>query len=357
MPDPAATAVMPLPLPHPKDDGARADAARSAAPSALAALPPQARTLFAILSRAAAAGAPCPSNFALMDALDLASPDGVRKHMGQLRDAGLVRVSSSGRRRSVAILTDGRRTAWSRANGHARAGAAFSDGWGNGSDALLSRMAAQGLDLTTMATRLGRTPSSVRHRLRRLRAAGKVAPAQTDTPAAAPAAGPARIVRPGKDGQAPRPLDPGPMRRDIITNDRDRPAGETAQIASFLARGGGRKLPPAYVGEVRGAAPLEGIAPISPRARRILRVMDPARPSPARVLALAAGVDPLLMPEILHELRTAGLVRRQGPGAGRRSHAPAPGYARTDAGAAMLNALGLAPAPAPAGPPAGKAAT
>lgn len=301
-------------------------------------LPLQARALFAILSRAAAAGEPCPSNFALMDALDLASPDGIRKHLGQLRAAGLVRVESSGQRRRVEIRATGQRTDWSRANGHARAGAAFSDGWGNGSDALLLRMAAQGLDLSTMATRLGRTTSSVRHRLRRLRAAGKVA---RHTDGDAPEPTPMAKAEP----RTPEKVDPGPVRRDIVTNDPNRPASETAQIAAFLAQGGGHKLPPAYAGEVRGATPLDGIAPISPRARRVLRTLD-GRPQPARALALAARIDPLMMPEILHELRTAGLVRRQ-PSATRslRRADAAPGYARTQAGAAMLTALGLTPIP------------
>ncbi|MBB4287947.1 hypothetical protein [Roseospira goensis] len=271
-------------------------------------------------------------NFALMDALDLASPDGVRKHLGQLRAAGLIDWESDGQRRRVTILESGARTAWSRSGGHARAGAAYSDGWGNGSDTILLRLADAGLDLSTMATRLGRTPSSVRHRLRRLRAHQG-----PDEGAAAPT--PAAAVPPPRTAP-PAPCDPGPMRRDVITTDPDRPAHECAQIAAFLAAGKGRKLPPAYAGPVRGATPLTGVAPISPLARRALLALDDT-PRPLRTLAARAGLDPLLMPEALHELRTAGLASQ------RRARHPGdpaggvPVYARTPATAGAVAALGL----------------
>lgn len=309
------------------------------APDPPSRLPPQARILFDRLARAAEKGEPCPSNFALMDALDLASPDGIRKHMGQLRAAGLVRVESAGQRRRVEIVATGHRTDWSSSGGNARAGAMFSDGWGNGSDALLMRMAAQGLDLATMATRLGRTTSSVRHRLRRLRVAGRV-----ESPAAEVRVAPAPAPSPSTPPVAPP--DPGPLRREVVTNDRDRPAAETAQIAAFLARGGGRKVPPAYVGEVRGATPLAGIAPISPRARRVLRKLEEQQPRPARAVALSARLDPLLMPEVLHELKTAGLAVRHAEASGGRNRAD-DGYVRTPAGTALARALGLLEQEAP----------
>ena len=337
MPDTASSASL-----HPDTTAVppvSADHRPALPPSSLApsSMPPQARILFDRLARAADRGEPCPSNFALMDALDLASPDGIRKHMGQLRAAGLVRVESAGQRRRVEIVASGRRTDWSRSGGNARAGAMFSDGWGNGSDALLLRMAAQGLDLATMATRLGRTASSVRHRLRRLRAAGRIeSPAAEVLPESAPSPPTAPAALP----------DPGPMRRDVVTTDRDRPTAETAQIAALLARGGGRKVPPAYAGEVRGATPLAGIAPISPRARRVLRSLDENHPRPARVVALTARLDPLLMPEVLHELKTAGLAVRHAGAATRRNRADA-GYARTPAGTALARALGLPDLEAP----------
>jgi DNA-binding IscR family transcriptional regulator len=332
MPDTASSAHLDT---HP--DAVAPFTAPEHAPEPPCRLPPQARILFDRLAHAAERGEPCPSNFALMDALDLASPDGIRKHMGQLRAAGLVRVESAGQRRRVEIVATGHRTDWSSSGGNARAGAMFSDGWGNGSDALLLRMAAQGLDLTTMATRLGRTTSSVRHRLRRLRAAGRVeSPAAEVQPESAPSPPAAPTA----------PPDPGPMRREVVTNDRDRPAAETAQIEAFLARGGGRKVPPAYVGEVRGATPLAGIAPISPRARRALRKLDEQQPRPARAVALSARLDPLLMPEVLHELKTAGLAVRHAGTSGGRNRADA-GYARTPAGTALARALGLLEQEAP----------
>jgi len=302
-------------------------------------LPPQTRHLLDLLARAADAGAPCPSNFALMDALDLASPDGVRKHLAALRDAGLVRVESEGQRRRVTLLRSGTRTDWSRASGHARAGAAFSDGWGNGSDAILLRLADEGLDLATMATRLGRTPSSVRHRLRRLRAGRATQPSQsvatedTRPPPAPPR--PASVAR-----------DPGPMRRDVITNDPDRPANERSQIAAFLAAGKGRKVPPAYAGEVRGGTPLTGVAPISPMARRALLALGDT-PMPARDLAVRARLDPLLVPEVLHELRGAGLVirHRTSPASDGAQAAGPPRFARTPEALTLIETLGLKTAP------------
>ncbi|MQX38289.1 ArsR family transcriptional regulator [Roseospira navarrensis] len=307
-------------------------AAPAPAPKVSADLPMQARLLFDRLLRAAGTGAPCPSNFALMDALDLASPDGVRKHMEVLRRAGLIAVESDGQRRRVTILETGARTDWSRAGGHARAGAAYSDGWGNGSDAILVRLAEEGLDLATIATRLGRTPSSVRHRLRRLKAAGRVAEAsvgEASAPAARPPAAPVRR------------REPGPMRRDLVTNDPDRPEHERDQIAAFLAAGKGRKVPPAYAGEVRGGTPLTGQAPISPLARRVLLALDDT-PRPAAELAFRAGLDPLLMPETLHELGRADLATRHA-GRGPRAPggaAPARFTQGPEAGAAIL-AMGL----------------
>jgi len=273
--------------------------------AATAALSVQSRQLLDLLMRAAGTGAPCPSNFALMDALNLASPDGIRKHLATLRSGGFIAMESSGQRRRVTILTTGARTGWSRSGGHARAGAAYCDGWGNGSDAILLRLAEEGLDLSTMATRLGRTPSSVRHRLRRLRAhdaaATSPAPEPDSGPNSSPDSGPDQPTSP------PVPSDPGPMRRDIVTTDANRPTGERDQIAAFLAAGKGRKLPPAYVGEVRGGPPLIGLAPISPLARRVLLVLDDT-PRPAAEIAFRARIDPLLMPEILHDLRSAGLA-------------------------------------------------
>jgi DNA-binding transcriptional ArsR family regulator len=292
----------------------------------------QARLLLDLLIRAAGTGAPCPSNFALMDALDLASPDGVRRHMAALRAGGFIALESSGQRRRVTILATGARTDWSRAGGHARAGAAYSDGWGNGSDAILLRLAAEGLDLATMAARLGRTASSVRHRLRRLRAAGAVRDTASETasdmraPPVQVSAGPAR--------------DPGPMRRDIVTTDPDRPADETAQIAAFLAAGKGRKVPPAYVGEVRGGDPLCGLAPISPLARRVLLVVDDT-PRTAAELAFRARVDPLLMPEILHDLREADVIVQIRPRSRRGPDAGAFRYTRGPEAGGMILALGL----------------
>jgi len=301
--------------------------------AATATLPVQSRQLLDLLMRAAGTGDPCPSNFALMDALNLASPDGIRKHLAILRRGGFIAIESSGQRRRVTILTTGARTGWSRSGGHARAGAAYCDGWGNGSDTILLRLAEEGLDLSTMATRLGRTPSSVRHRLRRLRA-HDAAEAAPPTPDSAPNSGP---IRPAS---APVPSDPGPLCCDIVTNDANRPIRERDQIAAFLAAGKGRKLPTAYAGEVRGGAPLTGLAPISPLARRVLLVLDET-PRPAADLAFRARIDPLLMPEILHDLRGAGLADQ------RRSRTPSgpPGgtlqFTRGPEADATIIALGL----------------
>lgn len=311
----------------------------------------QSRLLLDALTRAAQTGQPCPSNFALMDALDLSSPDGVRKHMDALRAAGLISVDSSGQRRRVTLRAHGIRTDWSRTSGHVRAGATFSESWDNGVDAILLKLADQGLELATIATRLGRTPSSVRHRLRRLRAlrrareeadgTGSVDSGQSTTPPAESAPPPVTCPSPPVVSR-----DPGPMRRDLITNDPERPAHECAQIAAFLAAGKGRKVPPAYAGEVRGAEPLAGIAPISPLARRVLMALDNTA-RPARMLSVRADVDPLLMPEALHELRNAGLVHQ---GRRRRRGEPAGGlpvFARAPGAAEVLATLGLDPARPP----------
>jgi hypothetical protein len=296
-------------------------------------LPVQARTMLDLLTKAAEDGAPCPSNFALMDALNLASPDGVRKNLALLRQAGLIAVDSEGQRRRITLRETGARTDWSRTSGQARAGAAYAEGWGNGSDAILLRLADEGLDLTTMATRLGRTPSSVRHRLRRLRASTD--PLPHPQPPAKAAVSPARPDAPV--GDVP---DPGPMRRDLITNDPERPDNERAQIDAFLAAGRGRKVPPAYAGEVRGGRALTGVAPISAMARRVLLALEDT-PRTARDLSVSARVDPLLMSEILQELQGAGLIER------RRARRPATGtpaetrVVRTPRAITMIETLGL----------------
>jgi predicted transcriptional regulator len=288
-----------------------------------------------LLIEAAEEGAPCPSNFALMDALNLASPDGVRKNLALLRQAGLIAVESEGQRRRITLLETGARTDWSRASGHARAGAAYAEGWGNGSDAILLRLADEGLDLATMATRLGRTPSSVRHRLRRLRAAADPIPTPRAEPAERP---PSTANRSGSPvGDVP---DPGPMRRDLITNDSERPDDERAQIAAFLAAGHGRKVPPAYVGEVRGGHPLTGVAPISAMARRVLLALEDT-PRSVRETSHIARIDPLLMPEVLQELCGAGLIEQRRV---RRRVADAPAetrVVRTPRAIAMIETLGL----------------
>ncbi|MBB4265116.1 hypothetical protein [Roseospira visakhapatnamensis] len=309
------------PSPRAAGTGAASPSASSGRGGVLA-LPVQARVLLADLMRAAEAGAPCPSNFTLMDCLGVASPDGVRKAMETLRTAGLITLETEGQRRRVTIRASGARTDWSRGRGHSRAGAAYADGWENGQDAILLRLAREGLDLATMATRLGRTPSSVRHRLRRLRAAGAGAspePAVAPLPAAADPADPADPAGAGggtcgtrgEAGAAPVPL--SPVQRHIITT-ADRPEAERAQIAAFLAAGKVRKLPPAYAGEVRGGRSLAGVAPVSPLARRLLVTMD-GRARGTGDLAARGRLDPLLMPELLRELSDAGLItgrRRNG---------------------------------------------
>ncbi|KAA5606174.1 hypothetical protein F1188_07035 [Roseospira marina] len=287
-----------------------------------------------LLMRAAGTGAPCPSNFALMDALDLASPDGVRKHLAILQEHGVIALESAGQRRRVTLLATGARTDWSRTSGHARAGAKYCDGWGNGSDAILLRLADAGLDLATMATRLGRTPSSVRHRLRRLRAAG----AARRPPEADPIPMRATAAAPPSPSAAPRPL-----RRDVVTHDPDRPADESAQIAAFLAAGRGRVLPPAYVGAVRGGTPLTGQAPISALARRVLLVLEDT-PRSAAELAFQARLDPLLMPEILRDLADAALVTRHASRRRGGLHPVEPRYSAGPRADAMIEALGLAEA-------------
>ncbi|SDD61421.1 hypothetical protein [Rhodospira trueperi] len=289
--------------------------------------------MLGLLIEAAQDGAPCPSNFALMDALNLASPDGVRKNLALLRQAGLIAVESEGQRRRITLLETGARTDWSRASGHARAGAAYAEGWGNGSDAILLRLADEGLDLATMATRLGRTPSSVRHRLRRLRA---ITDAALSPPVPEPSAAPT-VRSASPDAEVP---DPGPMRRDLITNDSERPDDERAQIAAFLAAGRGRKVPPAYAGEVRGGRPLTGVAPVSAMARRVLLALEDT-PRTARDLSVRARVDPLLMSEILQELQGAGLIERH---RAQRRPANTPTetrVVRTPRAIAVIKALGL----------------
>lgn len=298
----------------------------------------QARVLLMTLAEAASTGAPCPSNFALMDALDVASPDGVRKAMEALRAAHLIDLETQGQRRRVTIRATGARTDWSRGRGHPRAGAAYAGGWENGQDAALLRLAREGLDLATMAARLGRTVSSVRHRLRRLRAAcAAPAPSPITSPITSP--GTARATDGGagvavRSAHAPGPATPSPVQRHIVTT-ADRPEAERAQIAAFLAAGKARKLPPAYAGEVRGGRSLAGIAPISPLARRLVLAMD-GRFRSSGALAARGRLDPLLMPELLHEARTAGLVET------RRAGGQAL-YRRTAEAGSALKAMGLAP--------------
>jgi|GEM_PF-2311587 len=335
-----ATAASPLPFPPATPDrngpseaestsldaqplpgtGAAEEAPSSSEPR----VPVSARRMLTDLSRAAEAGVPCPSNFALMESLDLASPDGVRKAMEALRTAGLIIVETEGQRRRVTIRATGARTDWSRGRAHPRAGAAFVGGWENGQDAILLRLAREGLDLATMATRLGRTPSSVRHRLRRLRATGAEAgPARDSGPLPRPESKPDRA-----SAAAPLP----PVQTHIVTT-ADRPETERAQIAAFLAAGKARKLPPAYAGEVRGGCCLSGIAPISPLARRLVLAMDDCFRTPGD-LSARGRLDPLLVPELLDEARDAGLAVQM------RVHGRTR-FARAQGAVAALKAMGV----------------
>jgi len=295
------------------------------------------------LNKAANAGAPCPSNFALMDALDVASPDGVRKAMDALRAAGLIDLETQGQRRRVTIRAHGARTDWSRGRGHPRTGAAYADAWENGQDAILLRLSREGLDLATMADRLGRTVSSVRHRLRRLRAAGAAGHPIPSPAIALPPVGGGSAAARAVDASGPAALPP--VQRHIVTT-TDRPAAEQAQIAAFLAAGKARKLPPAYVGEVRGGCSLKGIAPISPLARRLLLAMD-ERFRSSGDLAARGRLDPLLMPELLHEARTAGMVAA-------RQRGGKVVYRRMPEAVPALRAMGVLPADASAKPPGGR---
>ncbi len=316
----------------------------------------QARVLLMTLAEAAANGAPCPSNFALMDALDVASPDGVRKAMEALRAAHVIDLETQGQRRRVTIRATGARTDWSRGRGHPRSGAAYAGGWENGQDAALLRLARQDLDLATMAARLGRTVSSVRHRLRRLRAAcAAPAPSPVTNPVTSPPMDPttgSATTRAAADGadaaarsaKARAPAPPSPLQRHIVTT-ADRPEAERDQIAAFLAAGKARKLPPAYAGEVRGGRSLAGIAPISPLARRLVMAMD-GRFRSSGTLAARGRLDPLLMPELLHEARIAGLVET------RRADGRVL-YRQTAQAGPTLEAMGLAPPPDSAAVPSG----
>jgi len=238
-----------------------------------------------------------------MDALGIASPDGVRKALERLCAGDFIALETDGRRRRVTIRASGARTDWSQGRRHPRAGAAYAGGWENGQDAILLRLAREGLDLATMADRLGRTPSSVRHRLRRLRAAGAVTEDRTPGAASVRSDKPAGPVRTTLDVDG---RDPGPVQAHIITQ-AQRPAAERAQIAAFLAAGKARKMPPAYAGEVRGGTSLAGIAPISPLARRLVLVLEDQGLG-AGALAARGRLDPLLMPELLRELCDANLA-------------------------------------------------
>ena len=269
-----------------------------------------------------------------MDSLAVQSPDGVRSAFKALEHAGAITVERRGQARRVTIRATGARTTWSRGRGRARPGAAYTDGWETGQDAVLLRLAREGLDLATMADRLGRTPSSVRHRLHRLRAARTAPPTSPTSPTSPqPPAARGRAAKRPATVTAPTPL--APVQKHIITT-ANRPEAERAQIAAFLAAGKARKLPPAYVGEVRHAVALVGLAPISPLARRLMLSMDGRARCPAD-LAKRGRLDPQIVPDLLREARDAGLVAACHR-AGRALYRRAPGAE------AALRAMGLTPA-------------
>lgn len=223
---------------------------------AVCAMPDDGLRLYALLTSAAEAGQACPTNVALMDLLGVHCVERVRDLLRGLISSGLIDIETETRCRRVTILASGRRTGWTKPGVRTTLGAASVNDWTPDLDARLLAMAAEGLGHTTIAQRLNRTPSSVRHRLMRLRKGGGVT-----TPQSAPELPPA-LPQARRTPARPRTR---PVRADIVTTDQNRPQAERDQIAAFLAQRGDSVVVPAmFAAETTSA---HDLAPVQDQGR------------------------------------------------------------------------------------------
>jgi hypothetical protein len=100
-------ALAPLALPAAPADVPLKKAARASAPQP----PIQLRELLSILTAAAEAGVPAPSNSELCDQADLATASRASQAVSQLEALGFIRVTRSANKRRITIVASGKQTA------------------------------------------------------------------------------------------------------------------------------------------------------------------------------------------------------------------------------------------------------